>query len=97
MKPSLWPGPTPTYRQPIFANRRDLPQASQPVRDLQARLRREHPNIAIFDPFPLLCPPAQQRCSTHQNGQMVFNDGIHLTLFGARSLSSPLTAFLDQI
>lgn len=83
--------------QPFFANRRDLLRASQPMRDLQARLRREHPNIAIFDPFPLLCPPEQQRCSTHQHGQMVFNDGIHLTLSGARSLSSPLTAFLDQI
>ncbi|MEB3333983.1 MAG: acyltransferase family protein [Cyanobacteriota bacterium] len=94
-----WFHPTwaiPSECQPFDASRQDLRQATEPVRALQARLQGQHPNIRIFDPFPLLCAPSQQRCSTHRHGLMVFNDGIHLTLSGARLLVPQWRAFLER-
>ncbi|MFN9629060.1 MAG: acyltransferase family protein [Cyanobacteriota bacterium] len=86
----------PSECRPFDTNRQALRQASEPVRALQARLQAQHPNIRIFDPFPLLCAPEQEHCSTHRHGLMVFNDGIHLTLSGARLLVPQWRAFLER-
>lgn len=83
--------------RPFFANREELLQATQPMRELQERLKTKHDNIRVFHPFPLLCPPGQRLCSTHRDGVMFFNDGIHPTATGARSLYPQFQSFLKTI
>jgi peptidoglycan/LPS O-acetylase OafA/YrhL len=87
----------PAECQPLSVNRERLLQSTQPMRDLQQRLKRQHNNIHVFDPFPSLCPPNQQTCSTHRDGIMLFNDGIHPTTAGAKSLTPSFQAFLETI
>lgn len=83
--------------QPATRSREELWRSSASMRDLQARLKGEHTNIKVFDPFPLLCPPGRQQCSTHANEMMYFLDGIHLTSVGARSLYPAFRSFLQAL
>ena len=95
-----WFRPTwarPADCNPFSVSREPLLQSTQPMRDLQNRLKMRHNNIRIFDPFPILCPPGQPTCSTHQGGVMMFSDGIHLTAAGARNLYPSFQAFLQTI
>lgn len=83
--------------QPFAVSREALLRGNQRMRDLQHRLTTRHSNIHIFDPFPILCPPGQPTCSTHRQGIMLFNDGIHLTSTGARDLYPAFQAFLQPL
>ncbi|MEB3317131.1 MAG: acyltransferase family protein [Cyanobacteriota bacterium] len=87
----------PAECRPFSVNRDRLLQSTQPMRDLQQRLKSQHTNIHVFDPFPILCPPHQSSCSTHRGDIMLFSDGIHLTTAGARSLDPAVQTFLQQI
>lgn len=74
---------------------RDLAlQNASALRRLQLELEGKHSNLHVFDPFPLLCPPGQDRCSTHRNGNMLYADGIHLTHAGALAI---YPAFRDAL
>lgn len=81
--------------QPFKVSRETLLKSNQSVRNLQLRLKQQHSNIHIFDPFPILCPASWTSCSTHDQGVMLFNDGIHLTDAGARRLAPAVQAFLQ--
>lgn len=67
---------------------------SNQMKRLQLELGAKYPNVHVFDPFPLLCPPDEALCSTHRNGQMLYADGIHLTQAGALVL---YPAFRDAL
>lgn len=83
--------------QPFAVSREALLQGNQRMRDLQHRLKRQNSNIHVFDPFPILCPPGPPTCSTHHQGIMLFNDGIHLTSTGARDLYPAFQTFLQPL
>jgi lysophospholipase L1-like esterase len=88
------PSAIPADCQPVHINRDAALRDTRPQRELQRRLLARHPNIHVFDPFPLLCPPGQPTCSTHRQGVMLFNDGLHLTTTGAQDLVPAFEAFL---
>jgi len=91
------PSAIPADCQPFHINRDAALRDTRPQRELQRRLLARHPNIHVFDPFPLLCPPGQATCSTHRQGVMLFNDGIHLTTTGAQDLVPAFEAFLRTV
>lgn len=83
--------------KPFAVDRNPLLQGSQSMRYLQHRLQQQHSNIHIFAPFPILCPAGQPSCSTHRQGVMLFNDRLHLTPTGAKSLAPAFQAFLQRL
>jgi peptidoglycan/LPS O-acetylase OafA/YrhL len=87
----------PSACKPFQVNRDAALRGTRSLRDLQRRLRERHPNIHVFDPFPILCPPGQPTCSTHRQGVMLFNDGLHLTTAGAQDLFPAFDAFLQTV
>ncbi|MDB5758083.1 MAG: acetylase [Burkholderia sp.] len=73
---------------------RDLLQhLRSPVVAAFRKLQDTVPNVGIWDPFPLLCPPADQ-CSAFQNGRPTFFDTDHLSGYGNRML---FTSFRDFV
>jgi hypothetical protein len=70
---------------------------TSPLRDLLLALDREVPAIKVFDPFPIICPVAQEFCSTYSDSQRIFSDSNHLTDSGALKLYPSFRAFLARI
>lgn len=68
---------------------------TDPIRALQEQLARDSKVIDVFDPFAVICPASNSICSNYHNGQLLFQDGSHLTAAGARSLGPSLQAFLQ--
>jgi hypothetical protein len=87
----------PANCRPFQVNRDALLRGTRSLQDVQRRLWVQHPNIRVFDPFPILCPPGQPTCSTHRQGVMLFNDGLHLTTTGAQDLFPAFDAFLRTV
>lgn len=50
------------------------------------------PNVLLFEPFPILCPPAG-RCSPFINGTIGFRDWVHLNVVGSTALAEPFAVF----
>jgi hypothetical protein len=67
----------------------------QPVMDGLAKLAMQHPRLAIWDPFPVLCPGPT--CSAIDVGGPLFFDGDHLSAFGNRALYPSFAAFIERI
>ncbi|MFK4026916.1 acyltransferase family protein [Stutzerimonas balearica] len=76
-------------------NRDELQRYRQPVLDAFADIVRELPTVAIWDPFPLLCP--QRQCSAWRDSRPLFLDGDHLSGFGNQLLLPHFTAYLDPL
>ena len=49
-------------------------------------------DVPLFEPFPILCPPAR-RCSPMLQDTIGFRDHDHLNVVGAAALAEPFTAF----
>ncbi len=64
----------------------------QPTMDALAQLKRLHPALEIWDPFPELCPA--NTCSAFDEGRPLFFDGDHLSGHGNRVL---VPAFLKML
>jgi peptidoglycan/LPS O-acetylase OafA/YrhL len=59
-------------------------------------LANRHDNLFVFQPFPVLCPPTQERCSPMGERQFLYRDRDHLNAAGAASLAPAFTRFLQQ-
>jgi peptidoglycan/LPS O-acetylase OafA/YrhL len=57
-------------------------------RRVVARLQREHPGLAVFDPLPLLCD--EQWCYAKRDGVLMYNGDNHLSVDGSRIVSERL-------
>jgi peptidoglycan/LPS O-acetylase OafA/YrhL len=44
------------------------------------------PNVSIWDPLPVLCPPDHRECRAYSNGRPLFFDGDHLSGYANRLL-----------
>lgn len=87
-------------RNPIcaggFVIERDfLEQRRQPVMDALAELKTLHPALAVWDPFPVLCPEAV--CSAFDGPLPKFLDGDHLSGHGNRVLFPSFLAMLESV
>ena len=56
----------------------------QPVMAALARLQALHPALAVWDPFPVLCPGSE--CSAFDASRPLFFDADHLSAHGNRVL-----------
>jgi peptidoglycan/LPS O-acetylase OafA/YrhL len=57
-------------------------------RRVVARLQREHPRLAVFDPLPLLCD--ERWCYAKRNGVLMYAGDNHLSADGSRIVSERL-------
>lgn len=90
-RPAAWRDPA---CAPSTTPRADQRRRLEPLeRHLQA-LEAEIPNLRLFRPFPILCPPSASSCSTHRGDGAVFVDSNHLSAAGVRLLEEPLLRFL---
>jgi hypothetical protein len=55
---------------------------------LVARLQQEHPQLAVFDPLPILCD--ERWCYAKRNGVLLYNGDNHLSADGSRIVSEQL-------
>jgi peptidoglycan/LPS O-acetylase OafA/YrhL len=81
---------------PTVASRTGLVEHLRPIEALLAGLEREIPNLRVFDPFPIMCPPNDRQCSTHRGDRMLFVDSNHLSREGVQLLEKPFLSFLNQ-
>ena len=58
-------------------------------------LEREHSNVVVWDPFPVLCPV--DPCSTFDADKPLFFDGDHLSAYGNRKLLPSFVSFIGNI
>ena len=59
------------------------------------KLKIQHPNLVVWDPFPILCPG--NICSAFKGGKPLFFDGDHLSAHGNRLLFPSFVEELEQI
>jgi hypothetical protein len=81
---------------PINSSRSAMLRSLLPVERHLQQLEGEIPNLQIFRPFPILCPPSAGSCSTHRGDVMLFTDTNHLSGQGAKLLQEPFLQFLAQ-
>jgi len=67
----------------------------QPVMDSLARLRAAYPRVAVWDPFPVLCPG--EICAAVTPAGPLFFDGDHLSNTGNRVLYPSFKTFVEQM
>lgn len=67
----------------------------KPVIDALTQIAATNDHISIWDPFPILCPPAAT-CSEYRQGKPLFFDGDHVSGYGSRLLLPSFEAFLTR-
>jgi peptidoglycan/LPS O-acetylase OafA/YrhL len=72
--------------------REELQERRRNVFDAETDLARSTNNVAVWDPFPILCP--SNTCSAYRDGKPMFFDGDHLSGFGNAVLYAN---FRDQL
>jgi len=86
---ALGPACTPVRQ----ARERELRRSSA-IRSLQQELGAGGMAITLFDPFATLCAEGQRECSTVLDGQLLYQDGSHLSAAGAQQLVPSLLRLL---
>ncbi|MBN2005479.1 MAG: acyltransferase [Anaerolineae bacterium] len=69
-----------------------LLELRQPVMDSLKTLEGSHPDLSVWDPFPVLCK--SEICSAYDDGKPLFFDGDHLSAYGNRVL---IPSFRDKL
>jgi lysophospholipase L1-like esterase len=55
-----------------------------------------HPHLILHDPLNALCPAGTGRCPRLRNGVLLYNDGDHLSGYGASLVLDDLIAALRR-
>ena len=80
----------------LTIDRVQIERLRAPQMKLLDLLKREHPDLTVWDPLPLLCPG--QTCSAFDNnGKPLFFDSNHLSGHGNRVLTPSFTHVLLTI
>ena len=77
--------------------RSTLQKLSAPQRALLVRLQQRYPALAVWDPFPVLCPTAMCSAYDPKNGKPLFFDSNHLSGHGNRVLAPSFSAALQAL
>ncbi|WP_434113733.1 acyltransferase family protein [Paraburkholderia caffeinilytica] len=85
----------PICRPGTEMKRSALLELRKPIIDSLQRLAAAVPNTLVWDPFPLLCPPALQ-CSGYSSGHPLFFDSDHISGYGARLVYPAFEAFIKN-
>lgn len=78
----------------LRANRAALLEGLSQIRDYQDQLSNNYHAVKVYDPFPVLCPPAQTDCTTVVSGQLAYYDNHHLNGYGSGLLYEDFRKFL---
>lgn len=74
-------------------SREDAESRRQPISKALLSLKKDHPNLYLFDPFPSLCD--QEKCYVSLNGKdILYRDTNHLSNAGVFHVYKRLKAFL---
>ncbi len=68
-----------------------------PYRRLIAALQAAHPALTVFDPTPLLCDVAANRCPMTQNGDFLYSYSDHVSSHGAARIATGLLPVMDAL
>lgn len=79
----------------LSINREPLLELRQPVMDSLSILESKHRNLAVWDPFFVLCK--NEVCSAYDDGKPLFFDGDHLSAHGNRVLTPSFKSKLLDI
>lgn len=52
---------------------------TRPYQEFAAELKRRHPELVLYDPAPLLCDAARDRCPMTRDGKFLYSYGDHLS------------------
>ncbi|NMY74627.1 acyltransferase family protein [Pseudomonas sp. WS 5071] len=77
--------------------RSTLQRLRAPQLALIERLQQQHPALAVWDPFPVLCPTALCSAYDRKNGKPLFFDSNHLSGHGNRILAPSFSAALQTL
>ncbi|MEW9586306.1 acyltransferase family protein [Paraburkholderia sp. DGU8] len=83
----------PICRSGTAMSRPELASLRKPIVDSLQQLAAAVPNTRVWDPFPILCPPATQ-CSGYSSGHPLFFDSDHISGYGARLVYPAFEAFV---
>jgi hypothetical protein len=86
-----WLSPA-TLTNPCAIARQTVDQWQRDYRGVIARLQHEHPQLAVFDPLPLLCDRGW--CYAKRNGLVLYRDHDHLTADGSALVAGGLAKVL---
>lgn len=53
-------------------------------------------NVHLFDPFSVLCPSTNEKCSSIVNGKVAYFDKTHLNNYGSSLLAEPFRYFISE-
>ncbi len=57
----------------------DHQSGTRPYQEFAAELKRRHPELVLYDPAPLLCDAADDRCPMTRDGKFLYSYGDHLS------------------
>lgn len=75
-------------------DRAELEQLREPIVASLQKISAAVPNVVIWDPFPILCPPAE-KCSEFLNGKPLFFDGDHISGYANQVLLPSFMQFVS--
>jgi len=79
----------------LVISRRDLLKLRTPVVASILSSTQGHPNVFVWDPFPILCPT--DPCSAVHDGRPLFFDGDHLSGYGNDRLTPSFLSLIEQV
>lgn len=76
-------------------DRNEAVELRKPIVDALSQIGSTNVNVSLWDPFPILCPPAAT-CSEYREGKPLFFDADHLSGFGNRLLAPSFIQFVKR-
>ena len=91
-----WFRPQPPQECRTGLDRRDPDRLSAYLKRQLQPLVARHPHLMLHDPLDALCPAGTGRCPRLRNGVLLYNDGDHLSVYGASLVLDDLIAALRR-
>ncbi|CAK0769943.1 hypothetical protein CCP4SC76_5240027 [Gammaproteobacteria bacterium] len=85
----------PICRDGTEIDRKEVEQLREPILSAFGHLASVVPNVGIWDPFPVLCPPGPVCSAFSRDGRPLFFDGDHVSGYGNHMLLPSFRAFVS--
>ena len=79
----------------LTISRRVLAKLRAPIVASILTSTQSHPNVFVWDPFPILCPT--DPCSAVRDGRPLFFDGDHLSGYGNDRLTPSFLSLIERV
>jgi hypothetical protein len=71
--------------------------AIKPYLDRVEALRAAHSSLTVFDPTPLLCDVAANRCPMTRDGNFLYSYGDHISTYGGDLIAAGLSPVIQSL